>query len=158
MLIMSNYYYILSSAKIYVKHFKRLKCYKTVKKCRNRENGFSPKEGNLRILSRIANRSTYRDLLQETKKKKKIAHFKDKNRERETLTHGTSANDPIHNYLLAAFEEKYRAILGTLSVANLDSLESELQDFYSIGRINLIAEHYKSFSRRLNSNFDLLFK
>lgn len=68
---MSNYYYILSSAKIYVKHFKRLKCYKTVKKCRNRENGFSPKEGNLRILSRIANRSTYRDLLQETKKKKK---------------------------------------------------------------------------------------
>ncbi|GAB65395.1 hypothetical protein PCYB_061270 [Plasmodium cynomolgi strain B] len=146
MLIVSNYYYILSSAKIYMKHFKRLKCYKTIKKIGNKGPQHSTKEIN------------FRRPFARNKKKKYIAHLKDTDKEKETYADRTSAGDPIHHYLLDAFEANYTAILGSLSWANLNSLERELHDFYSIQKESLISSHHKVFSRTLNNYIDLFFK
>ncbi|ANQ07110.1 Uncharacterized protein PCOAH_00015180 [Plasmodium coatneyi] len=159
MLIMSNYYYILSSEKIYLKHLKRLKCYKRIKNSMPRWKNWTGKEIHFRILSRIANRVSYSDLLQETEKKKKknMAHFKDTQKEEETHVNRTSEGDPIHHYLLDAFEANYRAILDTVSWANLHALSSELQDFY-IQKGNLICSHYTIMGRNSNNHFDLFFK
>lgn len=158
---MSNYYYILSSAKIYFKHFKRLKCYKIIKKkFIHRENTFLTEDINFRIMSRIANRVSYSDLLKETEKEKNIymANFKDTNTKKETHIDGTCEDDPTHHYLLDSFEANYRGILDTASTKNRNSISSELQDFYYMQKKELIFSHYRLYRRSLNNNFELFFK
>ncbi|CAG9481275.1 unnamed protein product [Plasmodium vivax] len=160
MLIMCNYYYILSSAQIYFKHFKRLKYYKKMKKYTNKQEKSSGKM-HFRSLSRIANRATYCDLLQEAKKQKKkknIAHFKDTERAKEAHADRTSADDPIHHHMLDAFEAHYRAIIGTLTMENVHSLANELQDFYFIPKARLISLHYTLIVKNMYDDLDLFFK
>ncbi|KJP86188.1 hypothetical protein AK88_04159 [Plasmodium fragile] len=159
MLIMSNYYYILSSAKIYVKHYKRFKYYKIIKNTRFTYTNVTSTETIFRILCRIANRVSYTDLLQETKTKKKhIVHFKDTAKQKETYIDRTSEADPIQHYLLDAFEANYKAILATLSRATLWSLSNELQDYYLKHNEDFFHTYHRIVSRKFNNDFDLFFK